>query len=432
MSLLKIVGTVIASCLLIIVLLAVLAIDSEPAVDSRAAEQISDADTVNRLLEQIQQSVDDRFNEHVIKVSESQVASLVGFMQRAAPYFKGNVSITDEQGTLEASIAVPVLWGEGYINVNLQILPDDKLNVGHLKIGSLTIPGSVAVGLGEWIINTYTDSDIGSQAKNQIARVSMTPSSVAVTIRPMDGFLHSLNDVRAGLGATEPDQLTERTAYYLRYIAGRDISLDRKSHSISDYLRLIMARAREQSQSPEDAVAHNKAAILALAVFLGHHRVANLVGDVQPDVEHALKPAAPATLRGRSDLAKHFIISAALKMLSEQSVTFAIGEFKELMDRGMGGSGYSFIDLTADLAGVELGKVLGDPQTALSAQDELARVFDESVYMPDIDGLIEGLSKQEFTTRYDKVDSDAYLEEVARIKARLAQIPLYQHLEQGD
>ncbi|QPG05288.1 hypothetical protein IT774_14410 [Salinimonas marina] len=149
---------------------------------------------------------------------------------------------------------------------------------------------------------------------------------------------------------------------------------------------------------------------------------------MQPDIERALKPAAPPLLRGRNDLARHFIISAALQMLSEQEVTFAIGEFKELMDRGMGGSGYSFIDLTADMAGVELAILLSDEDTALATQDALAKAASEDLYMPPITGLTEGLSKQQFIERYEAVDSEAYLSEVEQIRQRLAQMPLYQRL----
>lgn len=425
MAVFRFIGWLISLLLLTVVVLGILVIDLRPAVQADASQQISDADTVKKLLQQVRVSIEERHESHVIVVSQQQVQSLIGFVQRATPHIHGDVQISDDDGRVAASIALPSNLGTAYLNLAVRILPADKLVVDYVQIGSLTLPGNWAVYLAKTALNIYTDSHIGSQAVHQVAGVAMHNQQVAVKIRPMHSFLEQLNLIRAGLDTQDPDALTQHTAYYLRYIAGRDIALKKRPQPFHRYLNLIMARAREQS-TPDNAVLHNKAAVLALAIFLGHHRIANLVGDVQPDTEHALKPAAPALLRGRNDLARHFIISAALQMLSEQNVSVAVGEFKELMDRAMGGSGYSFVDLTADLAGVELGRVLGDPTTALEAQDMLARAADEALYMPTIDGLTEGLSKQEFVQRFDKVDSQAYLDEVARIRQRLAALPLYQ------
>ncbi|QCZ94612.1 hypothetical protein [Salinimonas iocasae] len=423
MSVIRFLGALITGLLAVVVLLMVLVLDTSPSISANASEQIADADTVKKLLAQIRRSINDRERGHVITVSEQQVESLVGFVQRAAPYIHGTSAIQPDHGTIEASVAVPALVTTLYLNLEIKVLPADELDIDYVQIGSLSLPGPFAVGLVESALNIYTDSEIGTQAKEQITRVAMTDTQVAVSLKPMDSFLMQLNEIRAGFD-DERDELTKLTAYYLRYIAGREIALKKKPQPFNAYLNLIMARAREQS-TQENVLQHNKAAVLALAIFIGHHRIANFVGDVQPDVEHALKPASSVLLRGRSDLSKHFIISAALKMLSEQDVTVAIGEFKELMDRGMGGSGYSFVDLTADLAGVEMARVLADPDTALRAQDTLAGTPDESIYMPEIDGLTEGLSKQEFTRRYEKVDSEAYLQEVEQIRARLARMPFY-------
>ena len=46
--------------------------------------------------------------------------------------------------------------------------------------------------------------------------------------------------------------------------------------------------------------------------------------------------------------------------------------------------------------------------------------------MQPVDGLAEGLSKDQLIEQFERVDSDAYLQEVAKIKARLANVPLYQ------
>ena len=92
----------------------------------------------------------------------------------------------------------------------------------------------------------------------------------------------------------------------------------------------------------DTAPKENEAAILALAIYAGHHWFAKFVGDVQPKKGEVTLPKAKPTLKFRADLSQHFIFSAAIKILSEQDLSLAIGEFKELMDRGDDGSGYSF------------------------------------------------------------------------------------------
>ncbi|MDO6475816.1 hypothetical protein Q4520_10295 [Alteromonas sp. 1_MG-2023] len=405
--------------------LIVLMIESEPVVDVKAAEQVADADTVHELLAQLESSVSDRHQGHTITITTQQFDSIVGFLQRATPDFRGKVTVHPDATRLQASIAIPVDLFDSYLNVDATILPANFLLLDEVKIGDLHIPGHLAVGLAEWLVNRWTKSDIATQAREQIEKVSMTEQEMMVSLRPMDGFLRNLNEVKNGLSVDQDDELRDLTAYYLRYISFQDITLADTPQPAVDFIRLTMKRAAQRS-TPENATEHNRAAILALAIFIGHHRVANFVGDVQPDADKALKPLTPPLLRGRNDLARHFLISAALKVLSEQGVTLAIGEFKELMDRAMGGSGYSFVDLTADMAGIEFARVATSPVHAVRVQQLLSEMHDDDVIMPPVDGLAEGLSKDQFIEQFERVDSDAYLQEVAKIKARLATVPLYQ------
>ncbi|QJR80372.1 hypothetical protein CA267_006080 [Alteromonas pelagimontana] len=416
----------IAVLLIVLAGLVLLMIDTEPQVRSNASEQMNEADTVKKLLTQIEESIRDRHDEHTITVSETQFDSLVGFVQRASASFRGKVNVSASNTLFEASVAVPIFGRDWYLNVESVVLPGNKLDIDYVSIGSLKIPGSMAVGLVELGVNWWTKSDIASLARKQINSVTMSEQVLAVQLKPMDGLLKQLNEVKNGLSVDQDDELRDLTAYYLRYISWQQMALSEDRQRLLDYLRVLMTRVQQRS-TPETAVLHNKAAIFGLAIFVGHHRLANIVGDVQPNADKALKPAAPALLKDREDLAKHFIISAALQLHSEQALTFAIGEFKELMDRSMDGSGYSFVDLTADMAGVELARAASNPEFARELQQQLINAEDESLIMPDIDGLVEGLSKAQFELRFDKVDSEAYLQEVAKIRSRLQEMPLYQH-----
>lgn len=403
--------------------LAIMAVQKQPLVVSTAPTQLDGADSVNRLLAQLQQAFSRREEGHQITLTETQVESLVGVLQRALPEFKGRVNISPVGGTISVTYAIK---NTGYfINASALVLPGNRLHIEELQVGDVAIPGRFLLSFLEYVINTYTKSEIASIALSRVEDVSMRNGELTLNVGRLDTLLAELNVAASNLSQDEATELEILTAYYLRYISGREIALSTTPVSLIEYLREGMARAREQSPSNSDAVLHNKAVILALAVYVGHHRVGNLVGDIQPNQDKALKPRTGAVLRQRNDLARHFIISAALELLADQGMSLAIGEFKELMDRGQGGSGYSFVDLAADMSGATFARVAIHPDHAVAMQNAVARIQDELEIMTPISGLPEGLSKDAFTRIYGAVDSEAYLNEVKEIQRRIDKIALY-------
>ena len=400
-----------------------LAVQKAPLVDNTAPQQLDGADSVNKLLNQLQQAFSQRQESHQLELTETQVESLVGVLQRALPDFKGRVNISPLGGTVSVTYAIS---RSGYfVNVSALVLPGDSLRIEQVQIGDITLSGNLLLRFLEYTVNSYTESQIATIALSRVERVSMNNGELTLDVGPLDPLLTELNVVSLNLAPEQETELEKLSAYYLRYISGRDIALSPKAISLMEYLREGMARAREQSETPEQAVLHNKAVIIALAAYVGHHRVGQLVGDIQPNPVKALKPKRGAVLHKRNDLARHFIISAALDLLSKQGISLAIGEFKELMDRAQGGSGYSFVDLAADMSGTRFAQVATSLSTAKEVQNALARIQSELEIIVPIDGLPEGLSKQAFVEQYGQVDSEAYLREVSDIERRIGKVALY-------
>ncbi|WP_338520134.1 hypothetical protein [Alteromonas gracilis] len=400
-----------------------MAVQKTPLVDIAAPQQLDGADSVNALLEQLQRAFSKRKDSHQLDLTETQVESLVGVLQRALPDFKGRVNITPMGGTISVTYAVGNTGH--FVNVSALVLPGDSLQIEQVQIGDMTISGGLLLRFLERTVNSYTNSQIASVALTRVERVSMRNGALTLDVGPLDPLLTELNVVSLNLSDQQETELETLSAYYLRYISGREIALSPTSVSLIEYLREGMARAREQSHTPQQAVLHNKAVIIALAAYVGHHRVGQLVGDIQPYSDKAIKPRSGAVLHKRNDLARHFIISAALELLSKQGMSLAIGEFKELMDRAKGGSGYSFIDLAADMSGTEFARVAIAEGKAHQVQNAMARIQSELEVIVAIDGLPEGLSKKAFTEQYGKVDSEAYLNEVKEIERRIRGLELY-------
>jgi hypothetical protein len=62
-------------------------------------------------------------------------------------------------------------------------------------------------------------------------------------------------------------------------------------------------------------------------------------------------------LGGRVDFPQHFLVSAALVLEGSGTLSQAIGLYKEMLD-SRGGSGFSFTDMAANLAGTRFGEAL--------------------------------------------------------------------------
>lgn len=412
-----------------LVSLFIYSIESEPLFTTNSSQQVDQAESVKKLMKQLSDSVQNRDSQQNITITENQLNSLVGFAQRAHKPLQGKVNITPKFSNVLASYRLPSNPIGRYINIDILLLPSAGIEIEHVKVGSLSIPGNVALKSLLALANWYTSSDIATQFVEQVEHVSMFPQKMVLAVRPLDQFLKDLNAMKQGVGGSGDEELRLRTAYYLKNLSELQVSQKPRPQSLAKYIGPLFTWARQRS-SYETAAHENEAAIMALAIFAGHHRFANLVGDVQPIEGKVALPKASAMLRFRSDLNQHFIFSAAINILSKQGLSIAIGEFKELMDRSQDGSGFSFVDLAADIAGVEFASVATDPESAYLVQGLLAGQFSEGVFFPSIGGLPEGLRKAEFTKQFKQVDSREYKKMVAEIHRRIAILPI--HTIQAD
>lgn len=127
------------------------------------------------------------------------------------------------------------------------------------------------------------------------------------------------------------------------------------------------------------------------------------------------------TMRGRRDLAQHFVVSCALTELVGAALAESAGLLKEQQD-SMGGSGFSFIDLCADFSGVTLAVRLKKGEVKL---ENLARGFHVEDYLPELKGLREGLTAVQFARDFGSPTDRRFLAEVDRIRRRIRELPAY-------
>jgi hypothetical protein len=216
----------------------------------------------------------------------------------------------------------------------------------------------------------------------------------------------------------------ETQAQLRRLVADADaLPLDHKRFGVLLQTVFTPSPSASVQVSPME---HNRAAIVALGIAIGHERLARFVGLThQNDLVRAAIALRPrTTLDGREDWARHFCLSAALAVLENPFLSDAGGLMKEQLDALTHGSGFSFGDLTADRAGVRFAEAATDSAPAAKAmQARLQEGYSADDFFPPASDLPENLTVEQFRRDYGGVGDQRYRLKIRQIEARLDRCP---------
>jgi len=128
----------------------------------------------------------------------------------------------------------------------------------------------------------------------------------------------------------------------------------------------------------------------------------------------------------RQDIARHFIASAILAISSNKNLAQLLIVEKELQDAQQS-SGFSFIDLAADKAGIQFGLLATQSeQSARLLQRKMQYSTDYRAFIPTIKDLPENLSTLDFQQQYSSIYSKKYQQLLQLIDQRINACPIYQ------
>jgi hypothetical protein len=192
----------------------------------------------------------------------------------------------------------------------------------------------------------------------------------------------------------------------------------------------IRAAAAEADRLPPDVA--TSAFLRGLGLGLDDSTILSktlLTAQFCKDVESAAERKArlavlgSPTMQTRRDWTQHFVVSCFLTDLLGPQLAEAAGVYKEQRDSAPGGSGFSFGDLNADLAGITFAVRLKNGDLKLA---NLARRYEINAYLPEGKGLREELSAAQFKKDYGSLEDERYKKEVATIRKRIDELPIYQ------
>lgn len=399
---------------------------STPLVQGVPAKQLGKAESVQPLFKALGQLMQKRHQDNVLQITAEQLESLLGVMHRAYPLLSGQAVWYEEQLRIQLTFDLEGLWTEQqwsnrYVNAILTFENSDGVGLESASLGKVNLSGTTLSGVLAWGLNQWTQTQMGDALLHTIRQTSIADNSATFDLFPIEPVIVEYKKFKRHWQYQDMSPLTALATDYIRVIRTSGWVVEGQTKSLLDIMVPVFDLV---SQTPlEQQSLHAQAAIIAMASIAGHMRVATVAGINKETV--TLPNDVNATLLDRNDLARHYIISAALNVLSQSAMSLAIGEFKELMDRAKGGSGYSFVDLAADMAGNALAEALKHDHKRSFVIQRLSELNSESELMPSTSHLPEGLSVEAFRARFVEVDSPAYRQLVDSIATELSVMPLY-------
>lgn len=406
-----------------------LLLDRAPLLNETGQLNAAAVRNSQQLLNNLNQSMRDPGQQLVIQTNADELNAAFTIASRSLPGFQGKTQINDSGLTILMTMPLQLFSWQWYVNAHLQIEPSvGPLQLRKVQIGSLTLPGGMALGLLGWVADQVWGPGQGAELLAKVRSVTVQQDAVKVELNKSADFSFSalkhsgLNLYKQWFRDEDQKELIEH--YYA--LALQHSQQSAGSQSLISYLQLLLREADKRSEAkPELAVRENQAVILALAQLLGGRNLQLLVNEVKANPQGK---TPRVTLARRPDLQQHFIYSATIHVLGNQRLSSAVGEAKELLDSLKGGSGFSFVDLLADRAGIRFARLaVATPESARALQQFFASAErTEQELFPSKSRLPEGLPQEMFEQQYQSIDSAVYQQMVAEIDRRLNALPLYQ------
>ena len=335
-------------------------------------------------------------------------------------FYKGRADIFTSP-----SIQLPTL--NLFFNTRLSILfENNELAPSNVLVGYLPIPDFITKVLYSSSKSFFSEKYPNyTKLLSNLEKVSFFEKKVSIHYRWDHRFAREAQKFSKNMLLSKEEQ--KLIAIYYQQLSKIPRFYLQKPSSVHSIIRPLFAHAKHRVSLGHDPVLENKAVLLTLGIFSSGIRINRLIkGENNKYLRH--QHYGQLNLSGRSDLMRHFLISAALTVSTNKVLTDTIGTSKEIND-AVGGSGFSFADLLADRAGVAFANYATNSDTASLFQEKVtSEEFSASDFMPLHQDLPESITASQFNQIYGDTKNDKYLLMEKEIKQRINALSIYAKL----
>ncbi|MEM6971317.1 MAG: hypothetical protein AAF577_00820 [Pseudomonadota bacterium] len=361
----------------------------------------------------------------ILSVSLDRLQAVMDFAARLVPGARGTIANELGAVTVRGSLPIPFLPARNWLNAEAVVAPyAGRPSFDAVRVGELSIPAALATDLLEVGGNLAMGDEMGSRVRDAVPLMRLDGDTMTVGLVSTPGMRSSFTRrtfgfLRSGEMPT-PERIRHHYVALRRAMDGGELPA---SGSFMPYLHWAIDRAAAAGRAGLSVDTETTAVLFALTQTCGAAKFGLVVGRLVEGVQRRTEDAwqtdcREITFRGAIDKRRHFITAATLKAASTMRVSFAIGEFKELVDSFYSRGRFDFTDIVANASGIRFAETLMATEVAawpvlkrrLAREDDVLASFDQ------IPGEIPW---SEFERRFDSVDSPAYQQMVTRIERRI-------------
>lgn len=352
-----------------------------------------------------------------IEATEADLKQLFVTLVQKYPqwHVKGiDIELMEQKALIRSSVQV----GPRYLNVTSLVgIRGNKPELLEVQLADQVLP--------EWLVNLAIENtqqiarlEPVWQMYQSIERVRIAPQRAVLAYHWSERMVSALNKQGKDFLFSPADQ--QRITMYLvaahKYAEQSKV----KREPLPKLFQQLFQLAQQRTQTGESAVDENRALLTALALY---HSNLDLSDYKVPKA--LLKQRKRFYLNKRKDLARHFVLSAAMSLYMGDRLTDSVGLLKEL-DDSRNGSGFSFYDLAADRAGIRFARQATKSETlAKQLQAMLAVSVDEAMLVPAFKKLPEGMSTKQFEAEFKDTQSAGFKQLLQSIDSQIEASPLY-------
>jgi len=407
----------------------VFGIDAYPLVSQSKALSF---DNLKRAEQIIKENRPGKLSKRQIKkisINENEVNLLTSYAIShglGIDYMFIKTRLSDNSLTFFLTLQLESIFSGKYINLRMVLKPKDNfLQIGRCRLGGIQMPVFITqpmvAGLHKLLLQSSLYKSVWKESK-ALKKIVIQGKTIQIHYALNPGSLKDLKD--KGKSFLIPDQQQKKLIVYHNHLSGLSKKLKHKKNSILDLTKAMIEFAAINTETSKNPILENTSALQVLSLYVIGQRLNSFV---KKEFQNTVRFPARTNLLfyNRTDLPKHFFVSAALAVSTGSRFASLVGLAKEIEDSD-GGSGFSFADLAADKAGVRFGELaIASTRQALRFQEKLRSIQKIDELMPFISNLPEGIMELEFKNRYKDLDSKSYRLINDEVDKRLNQCLLY-------